>query len=147
VLTTVLVLAAIGIWPTRSTKYEISIASPNGSIPRCATITGSASIPSGDSLWIAQRAAAEKPYYNLNEVAIGDGNAWQITTTVGPANATGVTFTVVAFALNAEASQVLLDLATSPTNSYFYLQALPQQVTEQTSRNMTRNTTDITACP
>jgi hypothetical protein len=147
-LTVVLVLAALGFWSSSgSVKYSIHIASPGGSISRCATITGNAKIPPGYSLWIAQRAAAEKPLYNLNQVTLGNDGGWQTTTTVGPANATGLTFTIKVFALNAEASQLLSNLVSSPTNSFFYLQNLPQQVSEQASQNMTRNSSDTTACP
>jgi hypothetical protein len=147
-LTIVLVLKDFGAWSSSGPgKYSISITPPTGSIPRCATLVGNAKVPPGYSLWIAQRAAGEKSLYNLNQVNIGNRGGWQITTTVGPANATGVTFTIEAFALNAEASQLLSSLATSPANSFFYLLNLPRQISEQASQNTTRNSGDTTACP
>jgi hypothetical protein len=134
------------IWPNSSSKYGIFITPPNGAIPRCATITGHATIPSGDSLWLAQHGVSDQAYYSFEKVDIGAGGSWHATLNVGNAKDINRNFTVFAFALDDEASEVLTNTLTSPAGSFFYLKDLPQQITQQASRGMARGVSGTTAC-
>jgi len=124
---------------------SLTIDAPsNGSIPRCATITGSMSLPSGYSVWVAQQGSGQPNYYNLTKATAASGG-WSATMTVGTAADRGKPFTIYVFATNDQINGLLGSILTGPPKSFYYLSSLPQQVIEK-SENVVRNGADTAAC-
>jgi hypothetical protein len=98
----------------------------NGSIPRSATITGSMSLPTGYSVWVAQQGSGEANYYNLTKAAPVSGG-WSVTMTVGTAADKGRPFTIYAFAVNDQTSGFISNILTNPLKSFFCLRSLPRR--------------------
>jgi hypothetical protein len=140
-------LAISNHWLWFAVPNSIEIQPPSGDIPRCATITGTATLPPGYTVWLAQNGAGEKSIYNLYQATFGGTHSsWSATMTVGPASATGKAFTIYAFALDSQTSQVISSMETSPSKSFFYLTGVPQDVIWD-SQLVTRNTQDTQPCP
>lgn len=122
-----------------SVPDSISISPPSsGSIPRCATISGTAWIPSGDTLWVAQQGAGEILYYNLTEASFVRPGVWRVTMTVGRANDINQAFTIYAFALDSQATEMLDSMKMWPSGSFYALTSLPHGALE-THQTMQRD--------
>lgn len=133
-------------WWVFKRPNSLMISSPqNGTIPRCATIIGTMTVPSGYSVWLAQQGSGENKYYNLQQATSQNGGSWQATMTVGTANDVGKVFTIYAFVADSQLSALLNSILTSPAKSFYYLNSLPEGVDER-SRNMTRDDHDVAAC-
>jgi hypothetical protein len=132
-------------WPFKE-PVSLAISPPvNGSVPRCTTITGSMSLPSGSTVWLAQQGAGQPNYYNLTK-ATGSSSGWTATMTIGTAADTGKPFTIYAFAANQQATSVLNSIvAGGSSKPFYYLSSLPSQITAKPI-NVVRNETDTTAC-
>ena len=138
-------VSAANHWWIFKQPIELTIDAPSsGSIPRCATITGSMALPSGYSVWVAQQGSGEPNYYNLTQ-ATASGGGWSVTVTVGTATDHGKPFTIYAFATSDQISGLLDSVATSPSKSFYYLKGLPPAVIKK-SENVVRDQADTTAC-
>ena len=108
-------------WWIFKQPVKLTINAPsNGSIPRCATITGGMSLPTGYSVWVAQQGSGQPNYYNLTKATPVSGG-WSATMTVGTAADRAKPFTIYAFAVNDQVSQLLSNIVTGPAKSFYYL--------------------------
>jgi hypothetical protein len=146
VLTTLLLEQATSA-PVSTARPTINIAAPPEPIQRCLNLTGTATVPKGYTVWIAQHAVSESAFYNLTEVTPTSGNGWTVTMNVGSAHDTNDNFVLYAFALDSEATQVVSAIETSPTQAFYYLKSLPSQVGQHASVAVVRNSRSIASCP
>jgi hypothetical protein len=128
-------------------RPTINIAAPPEPIQRCLTLSGTATVPKGYTVWMAQHGASESAFYNLAEVTPTAGNGWTVTMNVGTAQDTNDNFVLYAFALDPEATQVLTAIETSPVQAFYYLKSLPTQAGEHASVAVERNDSSIAPCP
>jgi hypothetical protein len=149
--TAAVVFPLLHIYPfNRSLYHQIEITPPAaGTIPRCATIYGTATVSADETVWVAQRGQDDSSYYNLDKVIIGPGpHRWSITMTVGRAGSVDQVFKIYAFALDDQATQLLDDIETYPPSpkSYFYLRLLPRQARNIATLTVPRDSHSTKGC-
>jgi hypothetical protein len=138
--------SAANHWWLFKQPYSLQIGPPPSStIPRCATIEGKMLIPSGYSIWVAQQGAGEQKLYDLKQATSVSATSWQVNMTVGNSSDRNASFTIYAFAVDSETSQLLNNIHTLPDKSYFYLNGPPAQLLSS-ARPMTRNGQDDNPC-
>jgi len=134
---------------------RVAITEPDGSVPRCATVMGTAN-PSGKAtIWVAENAPEDKNYYGDLTRAIPDPSrpgGWRAKLTLGVDNETNKQFVVYAFALGDESTWLLdhIDTAAAQNDmySYYFLRQLPPRFdSKRFQRNDGRNKGDTAACP
>ena len=136
---------AVDWWPF-DIGEGITIASRVHPIARCATLTGWAELPPGYSLWVAQHGAGQSGHYNLTQVSFENPGKWHVTMTVGPANAEKQKFTIDAFALDSQATDLLKNVQLSGKKAFYYLSSLPGSGLPVAVQSVRRDKISTQAC-
>jgi hypothetical protein len=128
------------VGPVLAAAVQITITPPNGHVPYCATVHGTATMPNGEpvpkhlTVWAAQHVSGESEYFDLTKVTqdADHPERWHVQFTLGDPDQIKKEFVVYAFALGAEATELLerIETAADPEDaySYFFLKgSLPVQ--------------------
>jgi hypothetical protein len=133
---------------------RVAITEADGSVPRCVTVTGTAT-PSGKAtIWLTENAPEDKNYYGELTKTTPDPSrpgGWRARLTLGVASEINKQFIVYAFALGDESTSLLDHIKTSAVrngiDSYYFLDQLPQRFdSKRFQRNDGRNKADTAAC-
>jgi len=139
---------------------RVAITEADGPVPRCVTVTGTAT-PSGNAtIWLAENAPEDKDYYGELTKATPDPSrpgGWRARLTLGVGSEINKQFIVYAFALGDESTSLLDHIKTSAAqdgvDSYYFLDQLPQRFdskrfdSKRFQRNDGRDKADTAACP
>jgi hypothetical protein len=135
--------------PSRPEKVDILINRPEDtSVPRCVLVSGTATVPDGLTIWVAQHGRGDANYFDFTKVTFDPSrpDRWQVKLVLGGEDDTSKEFVVYAFALDAEATRVLEGIGTEPKGSFFYLSHLPVPQGQVESESFLRNDHDTVTC-
>jgi hypothetical protein len=133
---------------------HVAITEADGPVPRCVTVTGTAT-PSGKAtIWLAENAPEDKDYYGELTKATADPlrpGGWRARLTLGVDSEINKQFIVYAFALDDESTSVLDHIKTSAVqegiDSYHFLDQLPKRFdSKRFQRNDGHNKADTAPC-
>jgi hypothetical protein len=133
---------------------RVAITEADGPVPRCVTVTGTAT-PSGKAtIWLAENAPEDKDYFGELTKATADPSrpgGWRARLTLGVGNEINKQFIVYAFPLDAESTSLLDHIKTSAVqegvDSYHFLNQLPKGFdSKRIQRNDGNNKADIVPC-
>lgn len=132
-------------------EVKIAIAAPDGPVPRCASITGTVTVPDGLAVWVAQQAQGDSVFYALTKVRVDAAGQWEWRETLGDPEQTGMSFKFFAFALDDQTSRLLerIKAAAVPEKDYAYWYVegeLPNAVGEIATQRFVRNDHDVRDC-
>jgi hypothetical protein len=134
---------------------DVHITVPDGPVPRCVTVTGTAAHLGKATIWLAENAPEDKDYYGqLTKVTpdLSSPGGWRARLTLGVDKEVNKQFIVYAFALGDESTSLLDHIKTSAVqdgvDSYYFLNQLPQPFdSKRFQRNDGRNKADTAPCP
>jgi hypothetical protein len=128
----VLALAAVIRLPAphfeRGAQSNLVILSPSGGfVPRCASVNGTGTAPSGGAVWLTQQKVGVERFNAIVQTSADPANPdkWYGKITLGAEQEAGSRFTIYAFAMDSRSTELLESIQAQPQQAYLSLRRLP----------------------
>jgi len=105
-------VSPVSVTPPPESSTQITIAPPDGPVPRCVNVEGTAVVPPGATVWLTLHEPDDPDYYGFTRVTLDRANPgrWQARMELGGADGDTRRFLIHAFALGSEATALMDNL-------------------------------------